>query len=277
MKVAISKNDPVNAVEDVTVNGVLISEDQISREAQNHPGPHWKAACDAATRALVIKELLLQEARSGNVCKDAASKALEGDEQDEEALIEALIQSNVQVPVAEQDECHRYYCNNPGKFNSGPSFQARHILIRIASDASDDVNRANRKAKQIIEQLNKSPERFAEFSSLHSACPSSESGGDLGKIGRGSTAPEFEHALEAMKEGEISSQPVRTRYGFHIIALDTREEGKMRPFEEVSELISTWLGAKAWARATSQYIAMLAGKADIEGFAMESSDGALVQ
>ena len=195
MKVAISKNDPVNAVEDVTVNGVLISEDQISREAQNHPGPHWKAACDAATRALVIKELLLQEARSGNVCKDAASKALEGDEQDEEALIEALIQSNVQVPVAEQDECHRYYCNNPGKFNSGPSFQARHILIRIASDASDDVNRANRKAKQIIEQLNKSPERFAEFSSLHSACPSSESGGDLGKIGRGSTAPEFEHAL----------------------------------------------------------------------------------
>ena len=89
--------------------------------------------------------------------------------------------------------------------------------------------------------------------------------------------PGFERALQQMDPGEITAEPVRTRFGFHIIALDQREEGQLRPFEEARELISAWLSASAWARAASQYIGLLAGKADIEGCEIKAADSVLVQ
>ena len=89
--------------------------------------------------------------------------------------------------------------------------------------------------------------------------------------------PGFERALQQMVPGEMTAEPVRTRYGFHIIALDQRVEGQQRPFEECRELISAWLSASAWARAASQYIGLLAGKADIEGCEIKAADSVLVQ
>ena len=47
----------------VSVNGVVVRHDEISREAQNHPAPTPVAAWTAAARALAVRELLLQEAR----------------------------------------------------------------------------------------------------------------------------------------------------------------------------------------------------------------------
>jgi peptidyl-prolyl cis-trans isomerase C len=52
----------------VTVNGVTIAHDLISREAQNHPSPKPIDAWRAAARALAVRELLLQEARRLELC-----------------------------------------------------------------------------------------------------------------------------------------------------------------------------------------------------------------
>ena len=151
------------------------------------------------------------------------------------------------------------------------------ILVKVDQSMEDGLQRAQRQAEQIIETLQKCPERFAELAGRHSVCPSASFGGDLGRIGRGDTVPGFERALQQMVPGEMTAEPVRTRYGFHIIALDQREEGQQRPFEECRELISAWLSASAWARAASQYIGLLAGKADIEGCEIKAADSVLVQ
>ena len=80
-----------------------------------------------------------------------------------------------------------------------------------------------------------------------------------------------------MTEGEISSAPVESRFGFHVIALDRRIDGRDLPFEAVRARIAAWLEASAWSRAVSQYVAILAGRAEIRGISLSGADGPLVQ
>ena len=121
-----------------------------------------------------------------------------------------------------------------------------------------------------IEQLAREPSRFAELASTYSACPSREAGGSLGQLTAGSTVPEFERALTAMSEGDLSSQPVRSRYGFHVIKLHRRILGRRLPFEAARDRIALHLQAASWSRAVSQLIGVLAGRANIEGVTLNA-------
>ena len=123
----------------------------------------------------------------------------------------------------------------------------------------------------------KNPDGFSEMAVLHSDCPSKNTGGNLGQLGRGATVMEFERALATMEEGEITRSPVESRFGFHVIALDRKIEGRSLPFDMVEERIGAWLEASAWSRAVSQYIAILAGQASVTGISLDASESPLVQ
>ena len=75
----------------------------------------------------------------------------------------------------------------------------------------------------------------AELAQAHSACSSASQGGNLGQITEGQTSSEFEEALFDLEPGSIGQEPVATRYGFHIIRLDRKHEGRELPFELVAE------------------------------------------
>ena len=113
----------------VSVNGVVIRHDEISREAQNHPAPTPIAAWTAAARALAVRELLLQEAR--RIVIDAAPLT-DGEgrtETAEEASIRALVEREVSTPVPDEAACRRYYQQNLKRFRSADLYEAAHILI----------------------------------------------------------------------------------------------------------------------------------------------------
>jgi peptidyl-prolyl cis-trans isomerase C len=55
----------------------------------------------------------------------------------------------------------------------------------------------------------------------------------VGQLTRGSTVPEFEGALETMREGEMLAEPVESRFGLHIILLERKIPGERLPFELV--------------------------------------------
>lgn len=82
--------------------------------------------------------------------------------------------------------------------------RASHILVEKHSQAL-----------QILEEL-KRGKKFKELARKHSTCPSGKKGGDLGIFGRGQMVKEFEKAAFALKVGEVS-QPVKTKFGYHII------------------------------------------------------------
>ena len=83
--------------------------------------------------------------------------------------------------------------------------------------------------------------------------------------------------MEDMEPGEISRLPVQTRYGFHVLALDSRTEGQQLSFESVAEQIAIWLEARSWSRAVSLYITTLVNRADIQGIRIGGTEGVMVQ
>jgi parvulin-like peptidyl-prolyl isomerase len=78
---------------------------------------------------------------------------------------------------------------------------------------------------------------FAEMARKYSNCPSAENGGDIGFFQRkGSIVEEFAVVAFAMKAGEIS-EPVKTQFGYHIIKVTEKEDGKDVNYADVSDMV----------------------------------------
>lgn len=256
----------------VSVNGVSIARDAIVREMQHHPAPKPIAAWQQAARALVIRELLLQEARRLGVVPQPASDGSGRRETDEEAMMRGLIDREVTVPEPDDETCRRYYDRNGARFRSPDIYETSHILFAVLPADGEAHARAREGAAAVLAELREHPDRFAKLAKLHSQCPSAEQGGNLGQITAGQTTPEFEQALTALEPGQTFEEPVATRYGFHIIRLDRKHAGRMLPYEVVASRIADYLRESVRRRADAQYIARLVTAARIEGIELAGAD-----
>lgn len=245
----------------ITVNGVAISDAVIHAEMQHHPAPSRELAEYSATLALVARELLLQE---------AARLEIAG--ADEDARITALIEREVQAPEADEENCRQFFEAHRQQFRSGDWFEVSHILC-IASPGNAKARvEARTRAESAIAQLDEQGGNFAELAVQWSDCPSKQAGGSLGQIGLGQTVPEFEQALFAMREGETSRQPVESRFGFHVIRLHRRVEGRPLDYDRVRDRITDYLREQGERKAISQYLSLLTSRADISGIALPGAD-----
>ena len=95
---------------------------------------------------------------------------------------------------------------------------ARHILIRVNEVVSE--TEARRKMENLRERLVNGGD-FAELARLYSQDGSAGKGGDLGWVSPGDTVPEFERAMDALKDNEISPV-VQTPFGMHLIQVVER-------------------------------------------------------
>lgn len=260
----------------VAVNGREIPPAAIAAETQHHPAGNAAAARHAAAEALVIRQLLLDEAERLNI----AATALVDDQghplSDDEARIEALLAAEVKTPRADEATARRYYDSHRARFRSVPLVEAKHILF--AADPADTLayGLATGDARTAIRTLLADPQAFAEMARRHSACPSKDQGGMLGQIAPGSLVPEFEDILFALAPGALHPDPVRTRFGVHIIRAGRRQEARDLPFEAVAHKIADYLEEASWRRAIAQYVALLAANARLEGVVIGTAAGPLV-
>jgi peptidyl-prolyl cis-trans isomerase C len=249
----------------VSVNGTVLSRAAIARETQNHPSDTPIEAWKAAARALVVRELLLQEARRLGVPAEPARDEDGRRETDEEAMMRALVEREVVTPVPDETTCRRYYEMNRARFRSPGIVEASHILIAARPDDAQARATACETAAMLIGELAADSARFAELARAWSACPSAATGGNLGQILPGTTVPEFEAALAALAPGETSAKPVETRYGVHVVRLERRIEGRDLPFELVAGRIADYLAERSRRTALAQYLARLAARAEVVG------------
>lgn len=267
--------EPV-AMPAVTVNGIAIPRNAIAAEVQNfparHPGDGWRAA----TRALVIRELLLQEAQRLEVPVEPRADEDGRVETADDALIRALIDREVRIPKADEATLRRFYENNYRRIVTPALYEADHILIAAHRDDREAFAAAREKATTLAAVLATEPEKFSAVARDFSDCPSAALGGSLGQIGPGDTTAEFEGALTVLTTGEISL-PVETRYGIHLIRLVRRIEGRAIPFEAARERIETFLEERVRRRATVQYLSLLVGRAVISGIDIDGAASPLVQ
>src|SRR5690606_967168 len=121
------------------------------------------------------------------------------------------------------------------------------------------------------------PERFGAVAAEMSNCPSGQHGGNLGQIGRGDMVPEFEKTIFRLGPTGLLRELVKTRHGFHIVAIDRRIPGKRLPFDMVRDDIAGRLRALVEEKALRQYVSVLAGQADIQGAVLDGTEVPLVQ
>jgi peptidyl-prolyl cis-trans isomerase D len=125
--------------------------------------------------------------------------------------------------------------------------RASHILLGTKEEAD-----------QVLAELRKSPERFAELAKSRSQdTGSAASGGDLGMNPKGSLASKvLEDAIFALKPNELG-EAVKSEFGFHVIRLVAIQPGKVRALDEVrAELtadIAKQKGAKKFAEAAEGF------------------------
>lgn len=189
--------------------------------------------------------------------------------------IEALLEREVVTPAPTEAECLRFYEQNPMAFESGDLVHARHILFQVTARVNVPEIRA--RAENTLNALLTDPGRFPALAAELSNCPSSRQGGNLGQIGRGDTVPEFEKALFRLGPIGLLPELLKTRYGFHVVAVDRRISGTKLPFEAVGEDVAEVLRVTVEKRALHQYVRILAGKADIVGADLRGTEVPLVQ
>ncbi|MCC7487418.1 MAG: peptidylprolyl isomerase [Burkholderiales bacterium] len=236
----------------VTVNGVVVA-----------------AAEDPAAAAAAARELLRQRAVAEGLAPPDAAGA------QADAAIERLLEREVTVPRAGEDECRRYYDAHPGEFTAGELVFARHILFQVGPGSPVPAIRA--KAESTLAELMRDGSRFGDRAREYSNCPSGRHDGNLGQLGRGDTVPEFEQALFNGGYTGIYPQLVKTRHGFHVLAVDRREPGRRIPFEAAREAIALRLRERVMQRALRQYVSVLAGQAEVSGVDLEAAATPLVR
>ena len=224
----------------------------------------------ASGELAAARELLRQRAIAVDLLASATT-----DEAEIESSLEELLAREVSTPEPTEEECRRYYDGHPQEFRSGDLVHVRHILFQVTPSVPIPEIRA--RAEQTLNELLRGPEQFDAVAREMSNCPSGRQGGNLGQIGRGDTVLEFEKALFRLGPTGLLRELVKTRYGFHIVAIDRRIPGKTLPFEMTHRQIADRLRSRVGEKALQQYISVLAGQAEIRGVDLGASASPLVQ
>jgi peptidyl-prolyl cis-trans isomerase C len=233
-------------------------------------------------RELAWAELLRQAAVARRLLPPSDASLAPSLGSAEQAVIQQMLDDEVEVPAASEDECRRYYAARSAHFALGRRVHARHILFAV-TEGINVAALAGHAEKALIELRHKdvAPGRFAELARTLSNCPSGADGGDLGWIGPDDCADELTaelfHTTEGLDAVGLHPRLVHSRYGFHIVEVLARDPGRRQSFEEVGPRIAVQLAQQSRAKALHQYMQLLAGRAEVSGLALEGADSPLVQ
>ncbi len=104
--------------------------------------------------------------------------------------------------------------------------RAQHILLKAGENAPESkVDSARQAAAALVDSAQMENVDFADLARRHSQGPSAQKGGDLGFFTRDQMVDEFAKAAYALSDsGDVAPEPVRTRFGFHVIRLTNAGE-----------------------------------------------------
>jgi peptidyl-prolyl cis-trans isomerase D len=144
--------------------------------------------------------------------------------------------SYTQDVIVTQEDILEYYDSHTSEFNVPKTVQARHVLIKAGQDASaDEIEKARVRAVKVV-RLARGGEDFARLAGQYSEGPSSQNGGDLGFFKKDDMVKPFSDKAFSMQAGDISD-PVRTRFGWHVIKVENIKAPSIKTPDQVDEQI----------------------------------------
>jgi peptidyl-prolyl cis-trans isomerase C len=194
---------------------------QVTKSGQQQRSPELEAQ---VKDEVVRREIFMQEAAKRGIPQ--SSEYLTQIELAKQMLmIRGLMEDfRTKNPVTDADAQVEY-----DKFkaaNSGQEYRARHILVEKEDDA-----------KALIAQI-KAGGNFEELAKKNSKdTGSAEKGGDLDFANPNNFVPEFSKAMVALQKGEVTAEPVKSQFGYHIIKLEDTRPASFPAFDDVKAQI----------------------------------------
>lgn len=137
-----------------------------------------------------------------------------------------------------------YYAAHPKEFEKPKTIEARHILFKVAPDASPEaVKAAKNKALRVLKMIRNGKD-FAAMAKKYSEGPTKSRGGYLGTFARQAMVKPFADKAFAMKPGEVS-EPVRTQFGWHLIKVEKVTPASKLSFDQAKDGIRKKLIAES--------------------------------
>lgn len=205
------------------VDGVEIRASDLAEELRNLP-----PAARQVPQAMLFDLVLDNVIGSVLVAKAAEQAGLQDSEEFRQqmevrrrnVLTQLYLQGIAEAALAEDRIAAAYEALK--KESAGKQqVRARHILVADEAEA-----------KRIIGEIQAGLD-FAEAAEKYSTGPSKSQGGDLGYFGEGEMVQEFSDAAFALEPGAITTEPVQTQFGWHIIKVEDRREAEPPPLEQV--------------------------------------------
>lgn len=230
----------VNAEVYATVDGQKVTEKDMAFFQQVIPGFDFdklsKQDKEMAINQLIERKLALLAAKKDKIDNTQEYK---------EAL--AMIRNNLAIDLwvkkqqqkfasqvsVSKDDAKKFYDSNKNLFIEQQA-NARMIVVKTEKEAQeiiDDLKKKKGEAllKAFIETANKK--------SIDPGVQKSQNGGDLGTVNRNQMLPQFTEAVFGLKPESITTKPIQTEAGFHIIYLQDKTEAKTISFDQAQGVI----------------------------------------
>ncbi|HEX4310406.1 MAG TPA: peptidyl-prolyl cis-trans isomerase [Acidobacteriaceae bacterium] len=176
-------------------------------------------------------------------------------------------------PQITQAQIQQYYSQNQQLYKVEPQVKVRHILISVDPNGGASADAAAKaKAQGILDQLRKdNGKNFADLAKKNSDDPGSkDQGGELGWIKHGVTVAEFDQTAFSQQPGQISGL-VRTRFGYHIIQTEEKQDAHTKSLDEVKASIVDTLTKQTEAQAEQSFVNQLASEAQKSSLAQAAA------
>lgn len=240
---------PVFAQNAATVNGKAIPSALVDKMikgvvAQGRPDtPELRAA---VKQQLIAREVLVQEAaKQGLATKPEVKDAIEAARQ--QILIGHLQQDYAKKNQPTDKEIQAEYDRIKAAMGD-KEYKARHILVEKEEQAKDMIAKI------------KAGQKFEDLAKANSKDGSAANGGDLDWASPANYVKEFSDAMVALKKGEVTENPVKSQFGFHVIKLDDVRPAKFPTFEEAKAQV----GNQILQKRVGEYTDSLIKKAKIQ-------------
>ena len=222
--------EPLNKVY-ATVNGETITSSDIALILKD-PKINFdllpKENQTVVLNQIIDSKILAAEALKSDIIKsDAFKKQLEDTMKlikQDLALQMWLGKMSREIKVNDKD-LEDFYNKNKDKFQMGKQYKANHILVKTDKEAKDIIT--------TLQASKNLKDDFVKLAKEKSTGPSGVNGGDLGWFEPKMMVPEFSNATASLKKGAITTTPVQTQFGYHVIYLDDTKEASTAKFEDV--------------------------------------------
>lgn len=205
---------------------------------------------DEKSKTTIVREVAAQRA----MLKEAENKGIKEDNEIRRKVYEyknKLIRDQLLSKFASTEVTPEKLTEKYSELEKSIKGKTRIHVSHILVDSED-------KAKKAADALKSEP--FAKVAKELSVDSSTKDrGGDIGYLLTGDMDPDFEKAALALKQGEVS-QPVKTKFGWHIIKLEEKKLATLAPFESLKGRIAQ----EIYTDGLKQYADNLLTKTKIE-------------